>query len=1063
MKPPVLAVRRPVLSTVASLTLIVLGLASLLITQVRQYPDVDPPVVSITTAYRGAPAPVVDADVTKRIVDELSGIEDIEVIDARSADSTSRIDVRFRLRRNLDLAAADVRDRVNRVRADLPERVEDPIIRKASADASPIMWITLRSEERSPLQLSDFADRFLSERLSIVSGVAEVILGGERRYAMRIEVDPDQMAARNVAISDIVQRLREENIEVPAGRIESRAREFAVRVESRLPDAEAFGDLVIREEGEGRVRLRDVADVFLGAETRRNLLRISGENAVGLGVVRQSNANTLGVTDRVKAELERLRPSIPDEIDVRISFDTSVFIRQSIRGVLTTLGIAIGVVIFVIFLFLGSVRAALIPAAAIPISLLATGIALQAFGYTINVLTLLAAVLAIGLLVDDAVVVLENIERRQREGEPLRRAAARGGAQIAFAVIATTAVLVAVFAPIAFLSGRTGRLFAEFSLALAAAVVFSTFVALTLVPTLCSLILKPTEEQRSAEEDAGSNDGLGARLASIGASARSAYERFVGGAVTIRFAFLLLIAGAGAAAGWLLVSLPTELAPPEDRGDFRIIVEAPEGSSVEYMAEELKRIDDLLYAYEQETAGERGALFTDTIAVVPGFIGAQTLNTAVVIVKLVDWGERSLSQQTIVDELRPRLLAMPGARSIPVNPPSLGVRSGGQQIKFAVGAPDFDSARDYAQRILDDALAGASANLFADLRITQARTKPQMRLTLDRDKAAELGLTPDRLGLALQTALGGLEVTEFLDRGELYEVVVQAQDADRADLEDLLTLRVRAEPSGELIPLESVATAELRGAVRELRRVNRSPSVVLSGSVAPGASLGEALAALEEIARTGLPDDLEINYLGRSLEFKQATAQFLVALALALILGYLVLAAQFESFIDPITILITAPVAGLGGLAALWATGISLNIYSQIGLVMLVGLTTKNGILMVEFANQLREQGRSIRDASIQAASVRLRPILMTGLSTIAGAVPLVLATGAAAEGRRAIGFVIVGGMGLSALLTLFLTPSVYALLAPLTRAKRTKSEPEEQEQSRRAPEPQRSGAAAGV
>lgn len=1042
-----ISVRRPVLATVMSLVLIVLGVVAMTRLQVRQYPDVDPPVVSISTSYRGASAAVIDAEVTKRLVDQLSGIEGIRTIESTSSDESSRIDVEFTLGRELDLAAADVRDQISRARRNLPDDIDDPIVTKASSDAFPMMWITLTSPDLSPLELTDLAQRSLAEPLSIVSGVATVRIGGARRYAIRIWLDREAMAARRVTVDDIAARLEAENAELPAGRIESVDREFSVRAMSRLRTPEDFASLVLRDEGTSRVRIGDVARVELEAENDRSGFYLNGQQAVSLGIIRQSNANTIDVANAVRAELETLRGSLPPGVVLRVASDDSLFIRASIREVVIALSIAVVLVVLVIFVFLRSVRAMLIPAVAIPVSLISTAAVLLIFGFSINVLTLLAAVLAIGLVVDDAIVVLENCFRRIREGEPPLLAAVRGTREVGFAIIATTAVLVAVFVPISFLTGKVGRLFTEFGITLAAAVCVSSFVALTLGPMLCSRLLRPVPERRAVSEPARRQS----RLRQVGsavlvvpnrgiAAVFSLYKWFIDltlhSMVGRALGAVAIVAVAGGAY-WLYRELPKELTPVEDQGRFFIAVETPQGASLAVTTAEVRKIEAILDEYR----GEDGPLNTVLSIIAPGWGGAASVNSARIIVRPKPWNERTMSQQQIVAELQPRLMGIPGARIVAINPPGLGIRGGGQPIQYAIGAPDFESARDWSQ-LLADALQDHP--YFENLRADFEDTRPQLQVEIDRTRAFHLGLSVRQIGLALQGFLGGREVTEFYDRGELYKVILQARPDDRANPADLSNIYVRSSNGGEnggggaLIPLSSVVTLTETGVVRDLRRVNRSPSVVITSSLGPRASLGNALETLDYTVATRLPPEARVNLLGESLEFRESTAQLFITFGLALLIVYLVLAAQFESFIHPITILIAVPLAVTGGLGALAVTGLSLNIYSQIGLILLVGLVAKNGILMVEFANQLRTRGYSIPDAARRAAEIRLRPILMTTISTVLGAMPLVLAFGAGAEGRRAIGTVIVGGMLFATALTLFIIPALYSVLARFTSPSNT-------------------------
>ncbi|MBX3386076.1 MAG: efflux RND transporter permease subunit [Phycisphaeraceae bacterium] len=1045
-------VRRPVFAVVMSLVLMVLGVASLQRLTIRQYPDVDAPVVSISTTYRGASAAVIDAEITKRLIDQLSGIEGIRTIESTSSDESSRIDVEFTLGRDIDLAAADVRDQISRTRRNLPDAADDPIVTKASSDSSPIMWISLTSETLSPMEMTDFAQRNLAEPISIISGVASIRIGGERRYAIRIWLDRTAMAARGVTVDDVIQRLQAENLELPAGRVESLTREFSVRALSRLRTSEEFAALVIREGQNGaagtaasaaasssRVLMGDVARVEMGPQNDRTDFWVNGKRSVSVGVIRQSNANTIEVADAVREEVSRLRSLLPPEIDMQIASDDSQFIRESIREVVKSLLIAVGLVVLVILVFIGSLRATVVPSVAIPVSIIAAITVLYALGYSINVLTLLAGVLAIGLVVDDAIVVLENIDRRINEyhEHPLV-AAIRGTREVGFAVIATTVVLVACFVPLAFLTGKVGRLFNEFGVALAAAVCFSSFVALTLSPMISSRVLKA---RKVVEVGASGKPARRGALTRAREALTTFYDRIVGVSIRYRWAVVGAAVVISLIAYTLHARLPKELTPVEDQGRFFITLEAPEGSSLAYTLEQARRIEQMLVPYRQsglrdpgsEAARELnadGAINRVITFLAPSFGGSPSVNTGRLIVRFVPHAMRTISQQRVVAELLPQLRAMPGVRAIAINPPGLGVRGASQPVQYAVGAPDYETAREWTERIVERLRDHPD---LLNLRAEYEDTKPQLQVEIDRQRAFDLGLNVAQIGRAMQTVLGGSEVTEFYDRGELYDVVLQALPEDRATPADLSNIYIRSATTGEAIPLSAVVTLRETGTTRDLRRINRSPSVLISASLAPGAALGSALEALDNAVEELLPAGARINLLGESLDYRESSAQLALTFAMALLIVYLALAAQFESWVHPLTILIAVPLSVTGGLASLYFTGQTLNIYSQIGMIMLIGLMAKHGILIVEFANQLRERGMEAREAAQKAAVTRLRPILMTAISTILGALPLVLAFGAGAEGRMAIGIVIVGGMLFSTCLTLVVIPALYAILAGLT------------------------------
>ena len=1012
------SIKRPVFATVLSLLLVVLGLAAFLRLQIREYPDIDPPIVSISTTYTGASAEVVENQVTEPLESAVAGIEAIKTISSVSRDERSEITIEFQLGRDIESAAADVRDKVARALDDLPDEVKTPIIAKVDADARAIIWVAVVSERRSPLELTDFIDRQLKDRFSLIEGVASVIISGERRYAMRIWLSREELAARGITVRDVEDALRKQNVELPSGRLESRNRELTVRTDARLGTPETFASIVLKTDAYGyQVRLGEVAKIERGAENERGQFRVDGRNAVGVGIVRQSKGNTIAVAEGVKAEVARLAGNIPDDINLVIGYDESVFIDQSIHEVFHALSVAVGLVVVVIFIFLRSWQATIIPAVAIPVSVTATFMVLGAFGFSINVLTLLALVLTIGLVVDDAIVVLENIDRRIDEGEPPLLAAYRGARQIAFAVIATTLVLVAVFVPISFMTGTTGRLFTEFGIALAASVIFSGFVALTLTPMMCSKLLKTKHShgwlfRLSQKFFDGINGGY-----------RFLLVRALGAPIIVLAIGLAVSLSAYAIFGML----PKEFAPVEDRGLALIPITAPEGATLAYTAAETGKIEDIVRPYI-----ERGEARTIFSIVSPGLARPAPVNRSLVIVRFRPWKERARSQQKIVQEIFPKLLAVPGIRAFAVNPPSLGQRGFQPPVQVVLGGSDYATVKEWADRLVDRLQANPRLlNLDTDYRVT----RPELRVHVDRPKAAALGVPIEDIGRTLETMLGSREVTTYVDRSREYKVMVQARAEDRVRPADLATIFVRSATTPQLIPLSNLVSLSEVAGPPQLTRTDRLPSITVSASLPPDYALGSALADIEAVIAEVLPPLARITYKGSSLEYKEASASVFVTFALALLVVFLVLAAQFESYVHPLIIMLAVPLAVTGGLGALLLTGQSLNIYSQIGMILLIGLMAKNGILIVEFANQLRDEGLSIRDAVLKASVVRLRPILMTSIATIFGAVPLAQATGAGAEARSALGWVVIGGMALSTVMTLFLIPALYLLLAGFTKA----------------------------
>lgn len=1010
------SIKRPVFATVLSLLIVVFGLAALLGLPVREYPDIDPPVVSISTDYTGAAAEVVDTQITQVVEGAISGIEGIRAIESSTEQGESRTSIEFTISRNVDIAANDVRDAVSRIADQLPEEAEAPVVQKADSDARPMMWVTLRSDVWDSAELSDFAERVLADRLSVLDGVANVRIGGERRYAIRVWLDRERLAARDITVAEVERSLRANNIELPAGSVDSSTRNFTVRAQGRLTSVEQFRDLVIRRDDNDLLRLGEVANVQMGVESDVSRLRANGKTAIGMGIIRQSKANTVAVSDAVRAELEKIRETLPPEVTIAESYDESIFIRASIKEVVVTLAIAVSLVILVIFLFLRSWRATLIPAVTIPVAVIGAFIGLGFLGFSINVLTLLAVILAIGLVVDDAIVMLENIQRRIDEGEPPLLASYRGAKQVAFAVIATTLTLVAVFVPISFMGGNIGRLFAEFGFTLAAAVVVSSLVALTLAPMLCSKWLRHSPE--SAE---------GHRLWTASENALNGlthgYERM------LRFSLNQpgLLLGLGLVGLIIAIvifpRLPQELAPTEDRGVIIMPASAPRGSTVEFTDHYVHKAEQALLPYLEEGVANR-------LLSIVGFRDEE--DNAFMIMGLVPWEARGVKQQQITSELREKLGQITGIRAIAVNPPGLGQRGFDQPVEFVVAGPDYESVQAWSEEIVS--LANDNPDLL-NLETDFELTRPELRVSIDRERAADLDVTIEDVGLTLQTMLASRQVTTYLDRGREYDVILQAAEADRATPSDLGQIFLRPREGGALIPLQALVSVQEVGANPDLRRIDRLPAVVISASLADGYDLGSALTYLNNLAADNLPPEARVSYKGLSREFQESSSAIYVTFGMAFVIVFLVLAAQFESWIHPLIIMLSVPLAVTGALLGLWWAGISLNIYSQIGIIMLLGLMAKNGILIVEFANQLRDKGYEVKDAILEGASLRFRPVLMTTISTVFGAVPLVLATGAGAESRASIGIVILGGLVFATTLTLFIIPVLYNLLARFAKS----------------------------
>lgn len=1011
-----LAVKRPVLAAVISLLLIAFGLLAFDRLPLREYPDIDPPVVSVETRYPGAAANVVETRITRLIEDMVAGVEGIQSIESLSEDGRSTITIKFDVGRDIDGAANDVRDRVSRVSDDLPDEAEPPEIQKVDANEDVILWLNLASDRLTIPELSDYARRYLVDRFSVIDGVARVRVGGRQTFAMRVWLDRQALAARGLTVDEVEEALRAENLELPAGGVESRQRQFSVRTERAFQTAEDFARLTLARGKDGTlVHLGDVAQVELGTDEDRISFRGNGLPMVGIGIVKQSTANTLAVAEAAKGEMGRLNQTLPEGMKLHQSYDSSVFVRGAVHEVYKTLGGAILLVVLVIYLFLGSWRATLVPAVVVPVSLIATFLAIWVLGFSINILTLLALVLAIGLVVDDAIVVLENIHRRQVEhGETRLVAAYHGTRQVGFAVLATTLVLVAVFVPIAFLQGDVGRLFSEFALTMAAAVAFSMLVALTLSPMMASRILPQIQAPGRLSHTL---DALFVRV-------RHGYGRILGWFLRHTWVTGLLLMSTLVVALWLLQHLPREYAPREDRGAFAVQVNGPEGASYAYMKEYMDEIERRLMPYID--SGEATRLLVRTPR---GYEGTQTFNTGNATLVLGEFGQRR-SGWVIMDEIRAKLADLPGVKAAPIMRQGFGSRVQ-KPVQFVIGGGTYEELAQWRDILLEkiEASNPGLTNLDWDYK----ETKPQLRVAIDQAQAADLGVTAGAIGRTLETMLGSRKVTSFIREGEEYDLILEGQRDSQRTPGALDNLQVRSRRSGELIPLANLVTVTEWADSRSLNRYNRLRAITLEANLAEGLALGRALDFLAGLVKAHLPQQARVDYKGQSRDFRASTAGVLFVFILGVVVVYLVLAAQFESWIHPLIIMLTVPLAMAGALLALWLTGQSLNLYSEIGLIMLVGLAAKNGILIVEFANQLREQGREFSAALMEASEIRLRPIVMTSITTAAGAVPLLLGSGAGAETRLVIGTVILAGVLAATLFTLFVVPVAYQVLARRT------------------------------
>jgi multidrug efflux pump len=1004
MQLPEVSIRRPVFATVLSLLILLIGYVSFTKLAVREYPKIDEPNVTVETRYRGASSEVVEAQVTKVLEDSLAGIEGVDVITSVSRQEQSQITVRFVLSRDADSAAADVRDKVSRVRQRLPVDIDEPVVAKIEADAQPVIWLAFSSDTQNVLQLSDLANRIAKPMLQTAPGAADVRIFGERKYSMRIWIDADKLAAFKLTTQDVEDALRRSNVEIPAGRIESKQREFNVTTATDLQRPFEFSQVIIRTVNGQPVRIGDVAQVRQGPASERTATRLNGKDAITLGVIRNATANPLELSAAVREMMPKIKANLPQGVEIDVANDNSVFIDRSIKAVFSTILEAVVLVALVIFVFLRTLRASIIPLVTIPVSLIGTFALMALFGFTINTLTLLALVLAIGLVVDDAIVVLENIYRHIEEGKAPLEAAIIGAKEIGFAVVAMTLTLAAVYAPLAFAPGRTGRLFTEFALALAGSVVVSGFVALTLSPMMCSKLLKhnpsPGFFDRSIER------GLQALT--------RGYAKLLGWSLKARWAVVLVMVASAVGTGLLWLNMKQELAPLEDRGVILNTINGPDGATLEYTAKYAQAIERMGMQYK-----EFDRIFTVT--------GNPTVAQGNVFFRAVPWEERTKKTTEIAREMTGRIGGLPGVTAFPITPPSLGQGFNSRPVSFVIVTSDSYQNLSQAVRAMQDEMAKnpGFVQTDTDLRLN----KPEIRMEVDREKAADLGISIEVVARAVETMLGGRNVTRYKREGEQYDVIVQTGATERDSPDDIDRIFVRGRNEA-MIPLS--ALVKLREVVvpRDLNHFGQRRSATINASLAPDYALGEALNFMDATAKRVLKPGYATDLSGQSREFRNASGSLVIVFAMALLFIYLVLAAQFESFIDPFVIMLSVPLSMVGALAALQISGGTLNVFSQIGLITLVGLITKHGILIVEFANQLREQGASTWDAIEQSAAQRLRPILMTTGAMVLGALPLALATGAGAESRQQIGWVIVGGMSLGTLLTLFVVPTMYTLFA---------------------------------
>lgn len=998
-----ISIKRPVLATVMSLLVLLIGAVSYDRLTIREYPKIDVPVVTVETNYPGASASIIETQVTQIIEDSLSGIEGIDFISSISRSGQSQITVTFTLDRDPDDAASDVRDRVGRVRGALPDDVDEPITAKTEADAQPIFWLALSSDRHSMMEISDIADRMVKDPLQTVNGVASVMMFGDRRYAMRIWLDPARMAAYEIIPQDIESALSSQNIEIPAGRIESDQREFSVLSRTDINSVSQFENIIIRNDSGYPVRIKDIARVEIAPEDERKKSRYKGEPAVALGVVKQSTSNPLDVSEGIQARLPQIEAALPEGVKVQLAYDSSIFIAESIKSVFTTIFAASALVILVIFFFLRNLRATLIPVITIPLSLIGVFALMLGMGFSINTLTLLAMVLAIGLVVDDAIVMLENIYRHVEDGLSPIQAAFKGSKEIGFAVIATTLTLVAVFVPIAFSEGRTGKLFTEFALTLAGAVVVSTFIALSLSPMMSSRLLRH-ETKHSAMFNL-----IEGWLHSLTTGYQTVLKKVLKSRLLAIVIMLISLAGSG----FFFTQLPQELAPIEDRGDILAMSVAPDGASVDYVDRYARQVEGMI---GQVPEGDR--YFT--------IVGFPTDTNSMTFLGLKRWEDRERKQQAIAQQLTPQLFGgVTGTMSFAMNPPSLGQGFISRPVEFIIKSnTDYAELKGIADQLMGRILQNPG---FIQPDIDLKLNKPELTIDVNRDKASEMGLDISLIGRSIETFMASRQVTRFKQDGEQYDVILQVEPGQRRDPSDLSTVYLRTDDN-QMVQLSSVVEVNESVAPKELNHFDKMKSVTFQAILAPGYSVGEALDFIELQMAEISPETL-YDFGGQSREFKSSSNSLMFTALLAGVFTFLVLAAQFESFRNPLIIMLSVPPALFGGLLALYFSGGSLSIYSQIGLITLIGLVTKHGILIVEFANQLQDQGRELHEAIVEAATLRLRPILMTTGATVLGAIPLAIAFGAGAESRQQLGWVIVGGMSFGTVLTLFVIPTVYSYL----------------------------------
>jgi multidrug efflux pump len=1023
------SIRRPVFASVISLLLLAFGIISFDRLSLREYPNIDAPIVSIRTTYPGAAANIVETRITKPLEDRIAGVEGIRYIESNSENGVSNITVTFNIEHDIEAAANDIRDKVSSAARSLPIEATAPEVQKINSDDEVIVWMNLAGEGMTVPELSDYAKRYVVDKFSAVEGVARVRIGGEQSYAMRVWLDRKKLAAHNLTVTDIESSLRAENVELPAGSIESQERQYTVRMARTYRTQEQFSQLVVKHAADGHlIRLGDIAKVERGTVEDRNLFRGNGVSQVGIGIAKQSTANTLDVARGVQEQQALMNKNLPKGMSLEDSYNSAVFIERAIHEVYITLVLAVTLVVFVIYLFLGSVRAMLIPAVAVPVSIVATFIVLAGMNYSVNMLTLLALVLAIGLVVDDAIVVLENIVRHiEEKGKPVLLAAYDGVREVGFAVVATTMVLISIFIPIVFVKGDVGRLFSEFAVTMAAAVAFSALVALTLSPMMASKILRKETRKNALVEK------FDVKMHQL----RDSYKKVIVKSLKKKPITIAIFVVMLAASFALMVFIPSEYAPREDRGTFQIIINGPEGATYDYMEEYVGEIENRLMPYVE--SGEIARLMVRA----PRAFGTfESFNGGMATVVLSDWSERR-NGFVIMDEIKTKLSDLPGVTASPVM--RQGFAGGSSKpVQFVIGGGTYEELAQWRDILLEKINENnpGLTNIDWDYK----ETKPQIEVRVDTNRAADLGVSVSNIGYTLETLLGSRKVTTYIEQGEEYDLLIQGERDEQRTKNSLENMYVRSDSTGKLIPLANLVTLVEVADASRLNRYNRVRSLTIEAALSNNLTLSESLDHLNQLVKDHLPATATVDYRGMSRDFKNSSGSMFFMFALGILITYLVLAAQFESYVHPFVIMLTVPLAIAGGLLGLWVSGSTLNLYSQIGLIMLIGLAAKNGILIVEFTNQLRDRGVEFSEALLEASSARLRPILMTSLTAVAGALPLVISSGAGAETRFVVGIVIISGVIVATFFTLFVVPVAYTLLAKNTGSPSDVSKKLEQE-----------------